>query len=79
MTTANPAKALGEEKKRGSLKTGMSADITVMELLKGDYLFSDGTGRERMNGELLLEPRMVFKAGEAMPAYSRYHIPPLFS
>jgi len=78
MTTINPAKALGEEKKRGSLKPGMSADITVMELTKGDYTFCDGTGGEIIPGEELLEPRMVFKAGQWMPAYSRYHIPPVY-
>lgn len=79
MTTINPAKALGEEKKRGSLKPGMSADITVMELTKGDYTFGDGTGGEIIHGEVLVEPRMVFKAGQGMPAYSRYHIPPVYA
>jgi dihydroorotase len=79
MTTINPAKALGEEKKRGSLTPGMSADITVMELMQGDYTFCDGTGGEVIHGEVLLEPRMVFKAGEGLPAYSRYHIPPLYT
>jgi dihydroorotase len=79
MTTINPAKALGEEGRRGSLKPGMSADITVMELVEGNYLFGDGTGRESMKGNLLLEPRIVFKAGKSMPAYSNYHIPPLFT
>ena len=78
MTTINPAKALGEEKRRGSLKPGMSADITVMELTKGDYIFGDGRGGEIMHSDILLEPRMVFKAGEGMPAYSRYHIPPVY-
>ncbi|GAF79000.1 unnamed protein product, partial [marine sediment metagenome] len=79
MTTINPAKALGEEKKRGSMKPGMSADITVLELTKGDYTFGDGTGGEIIHGDVLLEPRMVFKAGEGMPAYSRYHIPPVYT
>lgn len=79
MTTVNPAKALGEEQKRGSLKMGMSANITVMELVQGEYLFGDGTGGESLHGKVLLEPRMVFKAGKAMPAYSRYHLPPLFA
>ena len=79
MTTTNPAKVLGEERKRGSLKTGYMADITVMELVQGEYIFCDGHAGERMNGNLLLEPRMVFKKGEEMPAYSRYHIPPLFT
>jgi len=79
MTTTNPAKALGEEKKRGSLQPGMNAHITVMELLQGDYVLGDGGGRESMYGRFLLEPRMVFKAGKAMPAYSGYHIPPLYT
>jgi dihydroorotase len=78
MTTINPAKALGEGKKRGSLSPGMSADITVLELTKGDYSFCDGTGGGVIHGEALLEPRMVFKAGEGMPAYSRYYIPPVY-
>ena len=78
MTTINPAKALGEESRRGSLKPGMAADITALELTKGDYRFGDGTGGEMMQGDRLLEPRMVFKGGEAMPAYSGYHIPPVY-
>ena len=77
MTTSSPAKVLGEESRRGSLKVGNSADITVFELVKGDYIFSDGTGGEKIRGEVLLEPRMVFKGGKVMPSYSRYHIPPL--
>ena len=56
----------------------MSADISILELVEGEYVFGDGTGRERMDGNVLLEPRMLFKAGEGMPAYSGYHIPPLF-
>jgi dihydroorotase len=79
MTTLNPAKAIGEEGDRGTLRAGVPADITVMELLKGDYLFSDGKGCESLRGTFLLEPRMVFKSGEMRPAYSRYHIPPLFT
>jgi dihydroorotase len=79
MTTLNPAKALGEEKKRGGLKVGMAGDITVMELVQGDYVFCDGNGHERINGTVLLDPRMVFKGGEAMPAYSCYHIPPVYA
>jgi dihydroorotase len=78
MTTINPARALREEGRRGSLKPGMAADITVLELTKGDYCFADGTGGERMQGDRLLEPRMVFKGGEPMPAYSGYHIPPVY-
>jgi dihydroorotase len=79
MTTSNPARAIGEEGRKGSLKPGAPADITVMELVKGDYLFSDGKGRGSLRGTLLLEPRMVFKRGEMRPAYSRYQVPPLLA
>jgi len=78
MTTINPARAVREENRRGSLKPGMVADITVLELTKGDYRFGDGTGGEIMQGDRLLEPRMVFKGGEPLPAYSGYHVPPAY-
>ena len=78
MTTINPAKALGEHTKRGSLKIGMPANITVLEMVEGDYLFSDGNGRNSMEGKLLLEPRLVLKNGVPMPCRSRYHIPPVY-
>ena len=77
MTTIHPARAIREESRLGSLQVGMPANITVFELLKGDFLFGDGKGRESMRGNLLLEPRMVFKRGERHPAYSRYQIPPI--
>jgi dihydroorotase len=77
MTTINPARALKEEGRRGSLTPGMPADITVIEAKKGDYTFSDARGGEVVRGEVLLEPTMVFKAGKMMPAYSGYHIPPV--
>lgn len=79
MTTVNPARAIGEEGRRGSLKVGMPADLTILEAVKGDFLFSDGKGCGSLRGEVLLEPRMVFQSGKMMPAYSRYQIPPVFS
>jgi len=79
MTTINPARALKDEAHRGSLTPGMPADITVIEVRKGDYSFSDGRGGEIVHGEVLLEPTMVFKAGMMMPAYSGYHIPPFYA
>jgi dihydroorotase len=79
MTTLNPARALAEQERRGGLKKGMSADLTVLELLEGDYLFGDGAGRETLQGKVLLEPRMVFRKGEEMPAFSRYRLPALFT
>ncbi len=78
MTTINPARALGEEGRRGSLTPGMAADITVMEARKGEYSFSDARGGEVVRGQVLLEPTMVFKTGRMMPAWSGYHIPPVY-
>ena len=76
MTTTNPAKVLGEEAQRGSLKPGVPANISITEIVKGDYLFSDGRG-QTIQGNLLLEPRLVLKAGVEMPCRSCYHLPPV--
>jgi len=76
MTTMKPAKALGMGESKGSLKPGLPADITVMNLTEGNFVFSDGTGGNVIFGDSLLEPCMVFKAGKSRPAYSRYHLTP---
>jgi dihydroorotase len=76
--TCNPARALGEQEGRGALKPGMPADITVLELLDGQFTFCDGTGGERLMGERLMEPRLVFKNGRPQPAWSGYHPPPVY-
>jgi len=79
MTTLNPARALGEDGRRGSLKPGMMADITIMKLEKGSFIFSDGTGGERITGQTLLEPVGVLKEGRLYPAFSGYHLPPVYA
>lgn len=75
MTTINAAAALKEENKRGSLKPGMVADITVIESKEGQFRFMDRRGGGIMTGERLLEPYMVLKEGRPFPAWSRYHLP----
>jgi dihydroorotase len=75
MTTSNPAEVLGETGTRGSLKPGMPADISVIEIVKGDFIFSDGKGGGILNGDRLIEPRLVLKNGIEMPCLSRYFIP----
>ena len=63
MTTINPARALGEERHRGSLRIGMPADISIMEMTEGDFLFSDGKGGNTLQGKLLLVPKLTLKSG----------------
>jgi dihydroorotase len=76
MTTINPARVLGEQETRGSLMVGRAANVTILELVEGNFCFGDGTGGEQMEAKYLLEPRLVFKRGQLRPAHSRYHISP---
>jgi dihydroorotase len=38
MCTANPARAIGEQERLGSLRVGRRADISVLELRQGDWV-----------------------------------------
>ena len=44
MSTANPAKALGEEGRLGSLAVGRQADISVIEIRDGEWTVNDVVG-----------------------------------
>lgn len=63
MTTINPARALGAEQQKGSLKVGMPADISLLEMTEGDFLFSDGKAGNTLNGKLQLVPKLTLKSG----------------
>ena len=71
-TTITPARILKEDHRRGSLKVGLSADITIFELITGDFLFSDGLAGNTLEGHQLLEPKLTLKNGEAFTAHSRF-------
>lgn len=75
MTTANPARVLGEQERRGSLKPGMPADVTILEVIEGDFLFSEGKAGHTLKGQHLIEPRLVLKNGRTHPCLSRYRLP----
>ena len=74
MTTVKSAIAIGEPN-RGTLRLGSIADISVLELVQGDFIFSDGRAGNRLRGKILLEPRLVIKSGKEMPCCSRYCVP----
>jgi dihydroorotase len=71
MTTINPARALGEDPRRGTLRPGVPADISIFEIAGGDFTFSDGKGGGILKGEQLLIPCLTLKSGkEVMPAHT---------
>jgi dihydroorotase len=62
MTTATPAKVLRIEAIAGSLKPGMPADVSVLELISGSFKLADATGLSRI-GEQAIVPIATVKAG----------------
>jgi len=75
--TCNPAKMLGEEDKRGSLKVGMSADISILGYHEGEFLLTDGRVGNVIPSNIFLSPQMTVKRGEMIQVREshRGHIP----
>jgi dihydroorotase len=75
--TCNPAKMLGEEEKRGSLKIGMTADLTILGWHEGEFLLHDGRVGNVVPANIFLSPQMVVKRGEMIQVREshRGHIP----
>jgi dihydroorotase len=75
--SVNPARMLNDSDRRGSLKIGMPADITLMNLHEGDFLFHDGRAGNVIAGKMFLSPQITIKNGEAIPVRESYktHIP----
>jgi dihydroorotase len=61
--TLNPAEQLGLTDRAGSLRPGMLADVTVIDIQHGDFEFFDTTGRSR-RGTRLIRPVVTIKKGE---------------
>ena len=73
--TINAAKALTLENSWGSLEVGRAANITVLEMIKGHFEFFDGTAGNKISGETLIEPRLIFMNGVPRSCRSYYHVP----
>ena len=67
MCTINPAKALGEEARLGSMGTGMQGDISVLELKAGDWVVYDVLGGSR-KVEQAFVPVLAVKRGQVFEA-----------
>jgi dihydroorotase len=72
LTTVSPARVLGEEKVRGSLAVGRVADLSLLELREGDYLFFDGNAGNTLAGKQLLIPRITIKGGTEIRTAPRF-------
>ncbi len=65
-TTINPARALSVEDRMGSLKPGMNADVSILELLSGTWKLEDSE-QETIQVDKLIIPSMTIKSGELIP------------
>jgi len=70
-TTRNPAIALREQDKIGSLKPGMRADVTILQMVQGDWQMQDGSG-EVLKVNTRLVPDCVVRAGEVIQSKRTY-------
>ena len=63
MTTISPARALGMQDSLGTLSAGRIADISVLELVSGDWEVSDPLGN-KLKVDTACSPVMTFKSGK---------------
>ena len=68
-TTAGPARVMGMSASLGSLALGREADISVLDIAEGEWLFADSFGRKE-RGTQAIVPVLTVRAGEPiMPAW----------
>ena len=67
MSTLNPAKAIGEDGRLGSLQIGKQADISVIRIEEGDWLLYDVLGDSRRHDKAVV-PVVTVKRGEVFEA-----------
>jgi dihydroorotase len=63
--TAIPAKILGLDDRKGSLKAGFVADLTIIDPVEGNWELRDAAG-ERLHWDRALVPWATIKAGKVM-------------
>jgi dihydroorotase len=63
MTTANAAAAIGHADTLGALTVGREADITVLDVVEGDFVFTD-TKKETFSGNWGITPVQTVRAGQ---------------
>lgn len=66
LVTFGPARILGESGNIGGLREGAEADISVLEVIEGDWLFRDITGAIAESPTAIV-PRHMIRAGALIP------------
>jgi dihydroorotase len=67
MTTINPARALKIDHCKGSLKPGMDADVSILELLPGAWQLTDAE-HQTLIANQLIAPGTTIKRGQPIAA-----------
>jgi dihydroorotase len=62
--TVNPARVFNFGAEIGTLRPGAEADVSVLELREGNFIFTDSDGKTR-NGRQKLEPVVTVRAGKS--------------
>jgi predicted amidohydrolase len=75
MSTISPACAIGIADKKGGLRVGMDADISILELLSGKWVLEDSQ-HETITTNTLITPKMCIKSGQPIPAKPAYQPQP---
>jgi dihydroorotase len=65
MTTTNAAQALGMADTLGTIRVGREADLSILEMIEGEWEFVDSVG-ETMQGEKAIVPVVTIRAGEVV-------------
>lgn len=65
MATSNPARALGMADRLGALAVGREADLSVLDVVEGEWQFTDSLGRT-LRGTKALVPAVTVRAGEVI-------------
>ena len=76
MTTINPARAIREENRIGSLKPGMEADVSILKILSGTWELEDAE-QQTIKATTMLAPSMTVKSGQLIPAQPVAQPPPI--
>jgi dihydroorotase len=66
MTTSKPAEVLGMSDEIGSLGVGYAADISILDLVEGDFLFHGASGVP-VAGSQAIKPVMAIRNGTPQP------------